>query len=551
MFAAGSLDQHQDGQGLLLEYNRPASRAPRQQLARILIAYAALDSTVSYCQGMSSVAGMLLLAGIPEEMAFYCFFSLMTRFGLRAMYAPGFPALVPFLAAAQRLLARRHSKVAARLTSTGITADMFALPWFLTMFVNSPLPLSSAMTVLDSIVCTHAAGPMPPSVTEKRGHGMRVVWPQLREDLGPEDAAHVPTSMASAFLALMACYKKPILAAKEFDGVYAALKADAVAVRVPLLTADGEESPAPPPPRGSPTEQLEPALSSRRPSWLEPKTHHGGGAAKQEAVAVAEAPVHDAHSVASHPHSRRGSHVSVNSASCSLPRRCSHASSVHRVETMDLVADLDPVVAILQARAEAVGRPRAHSSHSDLDALAAREVNPDGGNGCSELRLTVPDVDDTEAAGVGVGVGGAVDESKASSVSFMPSPRIAERARRRSSVNMTAACAALPAAVVRVGSGMRIGPNGSTRIVFSRKGGLAGAVDDEWSLVRPFEPTIATVKLADESGALRTQVLVDGRPLELVGATHPFRFAKVMQRKANTVVPAHVEDALAAVRAAP
>lgn len=68
MFAAGSLDQHQDGQGLLLEYNRPASRAPRQQLARILIAYAALDSTVSYCQGMSSVAGMLLLAGIPEEM---------------------------------------------------------------------------------------------------------------------------------------------------------------------------------------------------------------------------------------------------------------------------------------------------------------------------------------------------------------------------------------------------------------------------------------------------------------------------------------------------
>ncbi len=59
---------------------RPAASAPRlQQLRRILTAYAAFNPAVGYGQGMSFVAGMLLLATDDEEASFWLLHALATR----------------------------------------------------------------------------------------------------------------------------------------------------------------------------------------------------------------------------------------------------------------------------------------------------------------------------------------------------------------------------------------------------------------------------------------------------------------------------------------
>jgi len=62
-------------------------------LHHILSVYSQFDYQVGYCQGMSFVAGTLLLVIQDEELAFWAFVFLMYDYDWRAVYLPGTPKL--------------------------------------------------------------------------------------------------------------------------------------------------------------------------------------------------------------------------------------------------------------------------------------------------------------------------------------------------------------------------------------------------------------------------------------------------------------------------
>ena len=73
-------------------------------LYHILSAYSQFDFQVGYCQGMSFVAGTLLMIIQDEELAFWAFVFLMYDYDWRAVYLPGTPKLNDLQSALNRKL---------------------------------------------------------------------------------------------------------------------------------------------------------------------------------------------------------------------------------------------------------------------------------------------------------------------------------------------------------------------------------------------------------------------------------------------------------------
>ena len=70
----------------------------QQELFHVLAAYSMYNSEVSYCQGMSQVAALLLMYLTSEEDAFWALHQLMTNqtYNMHAAFIPSFPKLQRF-----------------------------------------------------------------------------------------------------------------------------------------------------------------------------------------------------------------------------------------------------------------------------------------------------------------------------------------------------------------------------------------------------------------------------------------------------------------------
>ncbi|KAN0007027.1 hypothetical protein ACTFIU_005221 [Dictyostelium citrinum] len=115
----------------------------QQALFNVLKAYSIYDSEVGYCQGMSSIASLLLMY-MTEEEAFWCLVALMEsdKFQFRGLFLPSFPLLYRNYAIHEQLLHEELPKVASNFGVEGITFSMYATKWFLTIFSgNIPFPL--------------------------------------------------------------------------------------------------------------------------------------------------------------------------------------------------------------------------------------------------------------------------------------------------------------------------------------------------------------------------------------------------------------------------
>uniref|UniRef100_A0A1B0DM40 Uncharacterized protein n=1 Tax=Phlebotomus papatasi TaxID=29031 RepID=A0A1B0DM40_PHLPP len=79
----------------------------QQSLFNVLAAYSMYNSEVGYCQGMSSVAGLLLMY-MDEEEAFWALNILFTeeKYAMHGLFIEGFPKLTLFLGHHDRLLER-------------------------------------------------------------------------------------------------------------------------------------------------------------------------------------------------------------------------------------------------------------------------------------------------------------------------------------------------------------------------------------------------------------------------------------------------------------
>ncbi|KAJ7326663.1 hypothetical protein JRQ81_016422 [Phrynocephalus forsythii] len=123
--------------------------AGQLSLYNILKAYSLLDQEVGYCQGLSFVAGVLLLH-MSEEEAFKMLKFLMFDMGLRKQYRPDMTILQIQMYQLSRLLHDYHRDLYNHFEAHEISPSLYAAPWFLTMFA-SQFPLGFVARVFDML----------------------------------------------------------------------------------------------------------------------------------------------------------------------------------------------------------------------------------------------------------------------------------------------------------------------------------------------------------------------------------------------------------------
>ncbi|XP_015707118.1 TBC1 domain family member 4 isoform X2 [Coturnix japonica] len=123
--------------------------AGQLSLFNLLKAYSLLDKEVGYCQGISFVAGVLLLH-MSEEQAFEMLKFLMYDLGFRKQYRPDMMSLQIQMYQLSRLLHDYHRDLYDHLEENEISPSLYAAPWFLTLFA-SQFPLGFVARVFDII----------------------------------------------------------------------------------------------------------------------------------------------------------------------------------------------------------------------------------------------------------------------------------------------------------------------------------------------------------------------------------------------------------------
>ncbi|TRY88176.1 hypothetical protein DNTS_026878 [Danionella cerebrum] len=109
--------------------------AGQLSLYNLLKAYSLLDTEVGYCQGISFVAGILLLH-MSEEQAFDTLKFLMYDLGIRRQYCPDMISLQIQMYQLSRLLHDYQRNLYTHLEEHEICPSLYAAPWFLTLFAS-------------------------------------------------------------------------------------------------------------------------------------------------------------------------------------------------------------------------------------------------------------------------------------------------------------------------------------------------------------------------------------------------------------------------------
>ncbi|XP_049530883.1 USP6 N-terminal-like protein isoform X1 [Anopheles darlingi] len=118
-------------------------------LFRVLAAYSMYNTEVGYCQGMSTVAAVLLMY-FDEEDAFWALDILLTnaRYAMHGLYIVGFPKLMRCLAHHDRILAKCLPKLKKHLDKHEVHSVLYALKWFFVIFIER-IPFSLCLRIWD------------------------------------------------------------------------------------------------------------------------------------------------------------------------------------------------------------------------------------------------------------------------------------------------------------------------------------------------------------------------------------------------------------------
>ncbi|CAJ1079753.1 TBC1 domain family member 4 isoform X3 [Xyrichtys novacula] len=123
--------------------------AGQLSLYNLLKAYSLLDTEVGYCQGISFVAGVLLLH-MSEEQAFDMLKFLMYDLGIRQQFRPDMISLQVSMYQLSRLLHDYHRELYNHFEEHEICPSLYAAPWFLTLFA-SQFPLGFVSRIFDFV----------------------------------------------------------------------------------------------------------------------------------------------------------------------------------------------------------------------------------------------------------------------------------------------------------------------------------------------------------------------------------------------------------------
>lgn len=118
-------------------------------LFSLLKGYSVVDQEVGYCQGLSFVAGMLLMH-LEEREAFDALCHVLFYLGIRKQYKPTMQELQVQFYMLTRLMHDYHEPLYDHLEELEVTPTLYAAPWFLTLFA-SHYPTGFVARVLDMI----------------------------------------------------------------------------------------------------------------------------------------------------------------------------------------------------------------------------------------------------------------------------------------------------------------------------------------------------------------------------------------------------------------
>ncbi|KAI7849509.1 rab-GTPase-TBC domain-containing protein [Circinella umbellata] len=125
-------------------------KAGQEALFNVVKAYSIYDNDVGYCQGISFIAGPLLL-NMPEEEAFCVLVQLMNQYSLRGHFTPQLDLLHQRLYQFDGVLQDHLPHVHRHFETQGIRSSMYASQWFMTLFAYK-FPLDFVFRIYDILL---------------------------------------------------------------------------------------------------------------------------------------------------------------------------------------------------------------------------------------------------------------------------------------------------------------------------------------------------------------------------------------------------------------
>jgi ankyrin repeat protein len=118
-------------------------------LFNVLKAYAAYDSALGYCQGMSDITAFLLMY-LPEEEAFWMLVQLFTngKYKLRGHFLENFPGLKEAFSVVNNILATYFPKLQQHLEQENVSCSFYCTKWLLKLFLDS-VTFDTALRIWD------------------------------------------------------------------------------------------------------------------------------------------------------------------------------------------------------------------------------------------------------------------------------------------------------------------------------------------------------------------------------------------------------------------
>ncbi|XP_078004385.1 USP6 N-terminal-like protein isoform X2 [Phascolarctos cinereus] len=109
----------------------------QQALFHVLSAYSVYNTEVSYCQGMSQIAAILLMY-LNEEEAFWALAQLLAnqRHAMHGFFVPGFPKLQRFQDHHEQILGKALPKLKKHMDKEQMFTGIYTTKWFLQCFID-------------------------------------------------------------------------------------------------------------------------------------------------------------------------------------------------------------------------------------------------------------------------------------------------------------------------------------------------------------------------------------------------------------------------------
>lgn len=124
----------------------------QQALFHVLVAYSMYNPNLGYCQGMSSIAAVLLMY-LNEEDAFWALVILIgsPKFAMHGMLIPGLPKLLAYCDYHATMRKRFLSRLDRHLSRQQVQPSEYCTAWFVKIYLDS-LPFQVVLRIWDAML---------------------------------------------------------------------------------------------------------------------------------------------------------------------------------------------------------------------------------------------------------------------------------------------------------------------------------------------------------------------------------------------------------------